>query len=173
MPSWLLITCTFLSLLLAGAISGFFYAWSVSVMWGLDAIDPRHAIAAMQQFNIVVPNPLFFASFFGMPVLSVLTGVMWRVAGERTVATWLIAAAVVYLLGAFLPTIAVNVPMNEALGAKSVPVAIDEAAIVWRDYSPRWTAWNHVRTISSLLALLLVGAGLSAAGRVRRTRYNS
>jgi uncharacterized membrane protein len=166
MPTSLLIASTLLCLLLAGAISGFFYAWSVSAMWGLDTADPRHAIEAMQQINVAVPNPFFFASFFGMPVLSALTGLMWWVAGERTVAAWLLGAAAVYLLGAFVPTVAINVPMNEALGARSVPASLNEAATVWRDYSSRWTAWNHVRSISSLLALLLVGAGLLAAGRV-------
>ena len=33
------------SLLLGGAIFGFFYAWVCSTMWGLDAADPFVAIA--------------------------------------------------------------------------------------------------------------------------------
>ena len=37
-----------------GAISGFFYAWVCSTMWGLDDADPRVAIAAMQAMNASV-----------------------------------------------------------------------------------------------------------------------
>lgn len=165
MPMSLALIGTFLSLLLAGAIAGFFYAWSVSVMWGLDAPDPRHAMDAMQQINLAVRNPWFFASFFGMPVTSALTALLWASAGNRTVALWLAAAAIVYLLGAFLPTVLVNVPMNEALGAKQIPANADQAERIWKNYSTRWTTWNHVRTISSLLALLLVGGGLFSAAR--------
>jgi uncharacterized membrane protein len=38
-------------------------------------------------------------------------------------------------------------------------------ARVWSGYSSRWTAWNHLRTLSSLLGVLLVGAGLFTWGR--------
>ena len=37
-----------LTLGLTGSIAGFFYAYACSVMVGLDIIDPRHAIVAMQ-----------------------------------------------------------------------------------------------------------------------------
>ncbi len=43
----LLYAFAFLSLILSGAIFGFFYAWICSTMWGLDAADPVIAIKAM------------------------------------------------------------------------------------------------------------------------------
>lgn len=44
---FLLFPLSMLSLLLTGAIFGFFYAWVCSTMWGLDQIDPNVAIEAM------------------------------------------------------------------------------------------------------------------------------
>jgi uncharacterized membrane protein len=58
--------------------------------------------------------------------------------------------------------------MNEALGSQEIPTNSDEAAIIWNEYSRRWTSWNHLRTVSSLFALLLVGGGLLSAGRFQR-----
>ena len=43
----LLLGMSLASVLFAGAIFGFFYAWVCSTMWGLDAADPRVAIAAL------------------------------------------------------------------------------------------------------------------------------
>jgi len=44
----------FLSLILSAAIFGFFFAWVCSTMWGLDALDPRVAITAMQGMNVYI-----------------------------------------------------------------------------------------------------------------------
>jgi uncharacterized membrane protein len=77
------------------------------------------------------------------------------------------AAAAVYVLGALLPTIAVNVPMNDALDAARIPSDPDAAARLWSDYSSRWTRWNHVRTVFGSLSLLLAGGALYAWGRQR------
>ncbi|MEH0071633.1 hypothetical protein V6L77_17080 [Pannonibacter sp. Pt2-lr] len=65
-----------LSLILSGAIFGFFYAWVCSTMWGLDAADPRVAIAAMQAMNGSVRNSVFAPAFFATPVVLALTGLL-------------------------------------------------------------------------------------------------
>ena len=58
-----------LSLLLCGAIFGFFYAWVCSILWGLDQIDPNTAITAMQAMNASVRNVVFAPAFFATPVV--------------------------------------------------------------------------------------------------------
>lgn len=62
----LLTPLIFLSLLLFGAIFGFFYAWICSTMWGLDTLDANSAIAAM---NISVRNGVFMPAFLGTPAV--------------------------------------------------------------------------------------------------------
>ena len=48
-----------LGVTLAALLTGFFYAWVCSTMWGLDAADPRVAIEAMQAMNASVRNAVF------------------------------------------------------------------------------------------------------------------
>lgn len=153
------------ALLLAGAIAGFFYAYTSSVMRGLDAVAPEHAIVAMQGINATVRNMVFAPAFFGTPVAAVLAGTALLAAGRRGAGLAMLAAAASYLLGAFLPTFAINVPMNEALARATVPDDAAEAATLWRTHSLDWTWWNTVRTGFSLLCLALVGLGLFLAGR--------
>jgi uncharacterized membrane protein len=150
------------TLLLAGALGGLFFAYSVSVMAGLDAVRPEQAVAAMRAINVKIQNPVFLPAFLLMPVAAVVTGVLLFVLGRRTAGVLFLAAAVVYVLGVFVPSFAVNIPMNDAL--ESARLSAGEMARVWSDYSSRWTAWNHVRTVASLATVLIAGAGLYAWG---------
>ncbi len=148
------------SVLFAGAIFGFFYAWICSTMWGLDDGDPRVAIAAMQNMNASVRNAVFAPAFFGTPVVLMLTGlVVWWKEG-RSIALWFVAAAIVYFLFAFLPTAMVNVPMNRELGATAIPDDLEQAHAIWTAYSQKWQFWNILRTIASGASLALAATGL-------------
>lgn len=148
------------SMLLSGAIFGFFYAWICSTMWGLDAADPRVAIAAMQAMNASVRNAVFAPAFFATGPALLLTAFLAMRAGRDASAVSFGAAAVIYIFGGTLLTMSVNVPMNEALGALTVPETRAAAAEIWADYSPRWQLFNTLRTVASGLSLLLTGWGL-------------
>ncbi|MEZ5675912.1 MAG: anthrone oxygenase family protein [Thalassovita sp.] len=153
----------FLALIFAAAIFGFFYAWVCSTMWGLDQLHPATAIEAMNAMNRSVRNVVFAPAFFGTPVVLAAVGLWGYRLQQRAAALWMGAAALVYLVGAFLPTVMVNVPMNQAL--MLIDMARDNAALqqVWGDYSDRWQVWNIARTLVSGVVLLLVGAGLMAS----------
>lgn len=145
------------TMLLAGAIAGFFYAYSVSVMRGLDAATPQQAIGAMQGINATIRNAWFAPAFFGTPILAVASGVLLFWLKQRGAAVAMLVAALVYVLGAFIPTFIVNVPMNDVLAMSAIPVDLAEAQALWSQYSIRWTGWNHLRTLSSFASLLLIG----------------
>lgn len=158
----LAVSAALVALMLGGAIFGFFYAWVCSTMWGLDRLPPATAIAAMQAMNASVRNVVFAPAFFATgPVMLIAAALAWRAGADRA-ALALGAAGVIYIAGAMLPTLIVNVPMNEALAAAD-PASPDAAAI-WGAYSPRWQAWNVARTVASGAALLLAGLGLWVLG---------
>lgn len=154
-----------LSLLASGAIFGFFYAWVCSTMWGLDAAHPQVAIQAMQAMNASVRNAVFAPAFFGMPLILLLTAGVAMAGGAGRAGLLFGLAAAVYLLGAFLPTMLVNVPMNQALAQAGTPTDIETAQGIWQAYSPRWQAWNQARTLASGISLLLTGAAIWALAR--------
>ena len=155
-----LIGLALMSLILGGAIFGFFYAWICSTMWGLDAADPAVAIAAMQAMNASVRNAVFAPAFFGTPVVLLLTAGGARAYRRKVSARAFLAGALVYLLGGFFATMAVNVPMNEALAQVSIPASTQAAREIWSAYSTKWQVWNIARTMASGISLLLTGLGL-------------
>lgn len=148
-----------LALGFSGAIFGFFYAWVCSTMWGLDQLPAQTAIEAMNAMNRSVRNAVFAPTFFGTPVVLVLVAAWGWTLGHRRVAFFLLAAAVVYVAGAFLPTSMVNVPMNLALMETDL-TQTDTLAGIWTDYSERWQFWNVARTLATGLVVLLVGWAL-------------
>lgn len=154
-----------LALILFGAIAGFFYAYSVSVMRGLDAAGPVAAVAAMQGINATVRNAAFAPAFFGAPLAAILAALAAFAAAAPRVGLALAAAALLYLGGAMLPTLLVNVAMNDALAAAGTPGDAVAAVALWSGYAPRWTAWNTARMAVSFASLGLVGLALLRLGR--------
>jgi uncharacterized membrane protein len=153
------------ALALTGAMAGLFYAFSVSVMPGLDAITAEQAIRAMQSINRKILNPVFLTTYVVAPIAGLATGGLLFWLGQNWAAVIFLGAAATYLLGAFVPTAVVNVPMNDALEAAQVPTDTDEAAQRWSSYSARWTWWNTLRALFCLISLLLIGLALVVWGR--------
>ena len=157
----------FAGLVLSGAIFGFFYAWVCSTMWGLDAADPRVAMAAMQAMNASVRNAVFAPAFFGTGPVLLLAGALAYLAQNRPAAVWFASAGVLYIFGGMILTMAVNVPMNEALGATSVPEDIEAAREIWTAYSETWQVYNQIRTVVSGLTLFAAGVGIYNLARLK------
>lgn len=162
MVNRLVMPMSLLSLLMSGAIFGFFYAWVCSTMWGLDTLAPNAAIAAMNAMNISVRNAVFFPAFFGTPVILFAAAVLTHLSNHRKTAAFFAVGAAIYVFGAFLPTANINVPMNIALEVYAEPLPKAEAQAIWNDYSARWQFWNIARSIASGVTLLMVGFGLHA-----------
>jgi uncharacterized membrane protein len=147
--------CLLLSLLASALMAGFFYAYSVSVMRGLDATDPLAAALAMRNINTLIRTPVFFFGFFGALGFPLLTALL---APRRPVMLLALAGALTYGLGAFLVTVAINIPLNDALAAATPTV--ENAATLWSGYTGPWTRWNHVRTLASIIAFALLTAAV-------------
>lgn len=148
-----------------GLITGFFYAYSVDVMRGLDLIDAESAVSAMQGINLAVRNPVFFATFFGTPIVGLLAAGSLYLGNHKMSAGLMVLAAAIYFFGAFMPTAMVNVPMNEALAVIPLGDSAQDYEAIWTTYSPKWTFWNTLRTVVSLVALLFAGMALLQIGR--------
>lgn len=142
----------------AGIIGGVFFAFSTFVMKALGQMPPSQGALAMQRINVVVLNPLFLGVFMGTAVLGVSCAVAaflpW--AGARSVL--LLAAGVLYVIGTFGVTMALNVPRNEKLAR--MDAASDEARAYWLVYLREWTFWNSVRTAAAVVASACAAAAL-------------
>jgi uncharacterized membrane protein len=156
--SSVVVAITLVAALGCGLAAGFFFAFSTCVMPALGRRPAGQAVAAMQTINVVVINPVFMTVLFGTAVacLASIAGALadW----DGSYGPYLLAGGAVYLLGTIGVTMVANVPRNNAL-ARLDPASA-EAESHWARYLAEWTAWNHVRTGASLIALGLEIAAL-------------
>ena len=134
-------------------------------MYGLDAADPRVAIAAMQAVNEQIRNAVFFPAFFLTPMALAVPGVLFWRQGFRGAGALFLAGALVYLLGGLGLTMAVNVPMNEELATVVVPESNRPSPQYLDRLHRPLQFWNLVRTVFSGVALLLGALGLGSLAR--------
>ncbi len=139
----------------SGLIGGVFFAFSNFVMPALVRGPPAEGIATMQTINVTVLNRGFLGVFLGTALLSAGAIGLGVMAGGAS--GWACAlGGALYGLGTFAVTGVRNVPLNNGL-LHVEPQAAD-APTAWRDYARRWTLWNHVRTVSALLAAVAFAA---------------
>ena len=93
-------------------------------------------------------------------MLAVGVGVIAVVQIRQPGSGWLLAGAVFGVLGAII-TMAFNVPLNNHLDTVDpAGLSVADAAREWQAYLSTWTAWNHVRTVTALIASALMLIGL-------------
>lgn len=162
-------TSTFLRLttlmgavLTMGMVAGAFVLYAHTVMPGLRETGDRTFVAAFQQIDRAIINPWFMITAFGGAL--VLTAAA-ALANRGTPAFGWIAVALGLYLIAVIVTVAVNVPLNDAIKAAGDPARIDVARVRAQFGEARWAAWNLLRVATSVPAFGLLSWALVLAGR--------
>lgn len=145
--------------LLCSLTAGFVFAFATVVMPGLADLGHRGFIRGFQAIDGVIQKgqPAFGVVWIG----SMITLLIAAVIGFQQLAgidRWLlVAAAIIYLAGVQLPTMAINIPLNNQLQAIDVQ-ALDEAQLAQAraDFEPRWNRWNVIRTVLAIVTSLLL-----------------
>ncbi|GGJ36148.1 anthrone oxygenase family protein [Deinococcus roseus] len=128
------------------AVGGVFLAFSAVVMPALAHLPAVEAVKAMQQINLTVLRSVFLGLLMGTAFIALLLVFFcWKV-------PLVLGSAVLYLLGMFLVTVLLNVPLNEQLATLKAGSA--DLPTQWQHYLLNWNRWNHVRTVASLVSSL-------------------
>ena len=146
-----LVVAAFLSSLVAGLL----FVFAIVVMPGIRRLPDREFIRAFQAMDGIIQNnqPLFILVWVGSAVAVIATALLGLGRLDGPARVLMLLAAFAYVVGVQVPTVAVNVPLNNRLQAVNVD-ALDPAAQqrARRDFEPRWNRWNAVRTIIASLA---------------------
>jgi uncharacterized membrane protein len=142
--------------LLTALVTGLLFGFALVVMPGIRKLGNREFIRAFQVMDGIIQNnhPLFVLVWGGSAVLLLVSAVLGFRALSPALWIALIAATAGYFIGVQLPTMVVNVPLNNALQKTNVGSADDESVENARmAFESRWNRWNRTRT--------LVGAGVT------------
>jgi uncharacterized membrane protein len=152
----ILIAATFSCSLLAG----FLLAFAIVVMPGLSTLDDPGFVRGFRAIDLVIQKrqPLFILLWAGSLVSLGIAGWMGL---DRVEGPWrilLASTALANVLGIHVPTLVVNVPLNNRL--QSLRMSDLDAAQLRSErqaFEGRWNRWNIVRTlVACLVSLVLI-----------------
>lgn len=149
-------TIIFLITVLLNALStGFFFAWSVSVVLGTKKVGDYTYLESMQHINKEILNPAFFIVFFGS--LMALVTTTYLQLNNKTVFVFVLASTIIYLVGTFGVTAFGNVPLNNELEALNINnLDLIELKVFRTYYESAWNNFHDIRTISSMVSFILL-----------------
>jgi uncharacterized membrane protein len=147
-----------------GFAAGAFALYAHTIMPGLKATDDRTFVAAFQAMDRAIINPWFMITAFAGALLLTIAAALANLG--RDPLPWIAVALGLYVI-VFVITIAVNVPLNDAIKAAGDPDRIgDIAAVRERFHEARWATWNLVRTLLTTGAFASLAWALVVYGRV-------
>jgi uncharacterized membrane protein len=147
-----------------GLMAGVFGVYAHAIMPGLRDTDDRTFVAAFQSIDRAIINPWFMPTFLGALLVTGAAAALHLGDDQRSVLPWVAAALVLYLAVVVI-TLAVNVPLNDAMKAAGDPDHIDVAAVRERFDEARWAAWNIVRAVATTIAFGCLAWALVEYGR--------
>jgi uncharacterized membrane protein len=161
MTPFVILILTSVAALAAAAASGMMYVFSTFVMRGLDRTGPVEAITAMRGINVVAnSSPAFLLAYFGTTILALVVGVIAVIQIGQPGSVWILVGAVFGILAAII-TMAFNLPLNNHLDTVNpIGLSVADATREWQAYFSTWTAWNHLRAVTSIIAASLILFGL-------------
>jgi len=145
--------------LLCSLVAGFLLAFSVVAMPGIGQLDDRSFIRAFQAIDGIIQNnqPVFIFVWVGSAIMLIVAAAVGfnHTAGLNRLI--LVTTVVVYILGVQLPTVLINIPLNNKLQACNIDRMDDRDASTARgEFENSWNRWNVARTIvATIVALAL------------------
>lgn len=140
---------TFIAATGSGLLGGLFFVFSICIMPALARLPAEHGMATMKMINATIMNVLFLTLFMGTTLLGAILLVSWLFGWIPQDGLLVVGGSLSLIFGMFGATMVFNVPMNDALAAANP--GDTQAVALWEDYLSRWTRWNHVRTVASIL----------------------
>ena len=152
----ILILATFLCSLVAG----FLFAFAIVMMPGIKSLNDRDFIRAFQVIDRVIQNSqwTFIVVWVGSVVALMASAVFGSSQLDKAGFLLIFSASLTYIFGVQIPTVTINIPLNNKLQAVDVNAISEiEQKAARTAFESRWNLWNSIRTaFASLTSVFLI-----------------
>ncbi len=149
-------------ILCAGALFGFFYTMSISIMPGLDLTAPYSAILANQEIGHATQNYFFAVPMIGTPLLAAFAAIYYFRQKDKSTA-FLFLGTISAWVGMLVVTLMLNVPLNQILDGLQITMEQENLAQLWDSYSIDWQVYNWLRVGFSGLSLFFAAIAFKSS----------
>lgn len=146
-----------LAILFTGLMAGIFFTWSNAVKPGIGQLSNLEYLRALQSMNRAILNNTFKLVFIGALLATALVPIFYFHLYPSNIFWLLVFAFIFYSFGAFGITVFGNIPLNEILDKTALETfSLEELKSLRTSIELKWNNLNLIRTISSLLAFILL-----------------
>ena len=148
-----------LSALLCSLVAGVVLTFAIVVMPGIRTMGDRDFLKSFKVMDRVIQNnqPIFMLVWLGSAVVLLASTVLgiWRLEGLDRIL--LVVACAIYIFGVHVPTVTINVPINNRLQAHDLDALSEtELRATAEKYETRWLRWNTIRTVIAMVTTVLL-----------------
>ncbi|MGO2110261.1 MAG: anthrone oxygenase family protein [Pseudoclavibacter sp.] len=169
---WIADALLAVALVTTGISAGVFFAFTSLIVPGLRSAGARETLRGFQLIDSRLQptssstdwQPVFGVVVFGPTLIIPAAFLAALAAAPPSVLVLIAAAAVAYIVGFWLPTIATIVPFNNRVRDMRLDtMSDDELAAARADFDRNWAGWNLVRTVSTAASVALLAAAAVVA----------
>ena len=147
-----------LSALLCSLVAGLVLTFAIIVMPGIRTMGDRDYLIAFKVMDRIIQDghPVFALVWLGSAVVVLATTVLGFSRFDGLDQILLVVAGAIYIFGVHVPTVTINVPINNSLQSLDLDSASeDELSALANTYETRWLRWNTIRTFISIATTVL------------------
>lgn len=147
------------SALFCSLVAGLVLTFAIVVMPGIRTLGDLGFLKSFKAMDRVIQDnqPIFMVVWLGSAVVMLATTAVgfWRLEGLDRIL--LIVTCVIYIFGVHVPTVTINIPLNNHLQSQDLDT-MSESAIVetTAQFEARWLRWNTIRTVVAILSTVLL-----------------
>ena len=148
-----------LSALLCSLVAGLVLTFAIVIMPGIKTLGNRDYLKSFKSMDRVIQNnqPIFMIVWLGSAVVLLASTVLgiWRLEGIDRIL--LFAACAIYIFGVQVPTVTINVPLNNRLQSQDLDTMPESEVVrTAEDFDSQWLRWNTIRTVIATLTTVLL-----------------
>ena len=148
-----------LSALLCSLVAGLVFTFAIVVMPGIRNLGDLAFLKSFKAMDLVIQNnqPIFILVWLGSVVVLLLSTMLgiWQLEGLNRIL--LGVACAFYLFGVHLPTVTINIPLNNHLQSQDLDTITEPALLeTTANFESRWLRWNAIRTVFAILTTMLL-----------------
>ena len=148
-----------LSALLCSLVAGLVLTFAIVVMPGIRTMGDIDFLKSFKAMDRVIQKnqPIFMLVWLGSALVLLASTALgiWRLEGLDRVL--LVVACAIYIFGVQLPTVTINVPLNNHLQSQELDTMTEhELLATTKKFESRWIRWNTIRTVVATLTTVLL-----------------
>lgn len=148
-----------LSAMLCSLVAGLVLTFAIVVMPGIKSLGDLAYLKSFKAMDRVIQDnqPIFMLVWLGSALVLLVSTVLgiWRLDGIDRIL--LVVSCAIYLFGVQLPTVAINIPLNNHLQSQDLDSMTESQLHATTErFESRWLRWNTIRTFLAILTSVLL-----------------